>query len=162
MTAEKALNIIAGLCSKKEYCSGDIRGKLLKWELPENDIRKIMEFLQSHKFIDDARFARIYAEDKFRFNHWGKKKIALMLSQKHISPNVITEALEAVDPEHYEESCLEILRQKMKSLQGLDSFQLKVRLMRFGLGRGFDYDTLNQCLSVLLRENDNQNFRCMG
>lgn len=150
MTAEKALNIIAGLCSKKEYCSKDIREKLLKWEIQEKEITKIMEFLYHHKFIDDARFARIYTEDKFRFNHWGKQKIALMLRQKDISPEVIDEAFEVLKKQDYDAGCLEILQQKMKSLSEKNPYQLKAKLIRFALGRGFDYDTINKSLDKLL------------
>ena len=38
MDAKKALNIVAGQCSKKEYCSFDILKKLQRWELEEKDI----------------------------------------------------------------------------------------------------------------------------
>lgn len=74
MTPEKALNLIAGQCSKKECCTADIRQKLLRWELPEEDIARILDYLLRHRFVDDDRFARIYAEDKFRFNCWGRQK----------------------------------------------------------------------------------------
>ncbi len=97
MTTDKALQLITGLCSKKEYCTADILEKLRKWEISDKDMQKIMTFLYQHKFIDDSRFARIYTEDKFRFNHWGKQKINLMLRQKNIPPEIIAEALNAVD-----------------------------------------------------------------
>ena len=150
MTSEKALNIIAGLCSKKEYCSRDISEKLIRWELPEQEIAKIMQYLHQHKFIDDNRFARIYAEDKFKFNHWGKQNIALMLKQKGISPETISEALKILDTQQYHASCLELLKQKSKMLPADDFYKTKAKLIRFALGRGFDYDTINTCLEQLL------------
>lgn len=150
MTPEKALNIIAGQCSKKEYCSKDIRDKLSRWELSEEAIEKIMSFLLQHKFVDDIRFARIYAEDKFRFNHWGKQKISMMLHQKGLSTNIITNALKVLDTPDYTESCLEILKQKRMSLPEQPVYQVRAKLTRFALGRGFDFDTINQCLEKLL------------
>ena len=79
MDAKKALNIVAGQCSKKEYCSFDILKKLQRWELEEKDIAAVMEFLVKNHFLDDTRFAEAYARDKHRFNRWGKLKIMQML-----------------------------------------------------------------------------------
>ena len=89
--AERALKNLADKCSRKEYCSADIRKKLEQWELPEEEAAKVMQFLQEHHFVDDRRYARNYAEDKARFNRWGRQKIALMLRQKGIAPDLITE-----------------------------------------------------------------------
>ena len=156
MTPEKALNIIAGMCSKKEYCSKAVLDKLSKWELEEKDIRQIMNFLYHHQFIDDNRYARIYAEDKFRFNHWGKQKINMMLRQKGISQEIITAALESVKSENYEATCLELLKQKMKNLSEEDPYKLKAKLIRFASSRGFGFDTINTCLQKLLKNDDEE------
>lgn len=149
MDKEKALNKIAGMCSKKEYCTGEIREKLTNWELPEKEIREMIEFLTHHKFIDDRRFALAYAEDKFRFNHWGKQKIAQMLHRKRIAPEILQEALANIDGGNYEAGCMEILQQKLKSLPAEEPYKIKAKLIRFALGRGFDYDTVSKCLSRL-------------
>ncbi len=145
-TPEQALNIIAGQCSKKEMCSKEVRQKLEKWEIEEKEIQKIITFLIEHKFIDDNRFARIYTEDKFRFNHWGKQKIIMMLRQKGIRQEYIDEALDSIPTDNYTDHCLELLRQKCRTLSESDPYKLKAKLTRFALGRGFDFDTINRCL----------------
>lgn len=152
MKPEQALNILAGQCCKKEICSKDIRQKLIKWEIQEEDIKKIMSFLFEHKFIDDERFARIYTEDKFRFNHWGKQKISMMLRQKGISQDIIDEALSLIQTDNYTDHCMELLQQKCRTLTEQDPYKLKAKLTRFALGRGFDYNTVSKCLSQLLSD----------
>lgn len=154
MKSEKALQILAAQCSRKEYCSSDILKKLRNWELPEKEIHNIMEFLFQHKFIDDARFAYSYAEDKFRFNHWGKQKIALMLHRKNIQSEIIVQALQSIEQSVYQEECKSLLAQKMKTLHDTDPYKLKVKLIRFCAGRGFDFDTIHNCLSQLLADNE--------
>ena len=57
MDAKKALNIVAGQCSKKEYCSFDIFKKLQRWELEEKDIAAVMGVLVKNHCLDDTRFA---------------------------------------------------------------------------------------------------------
>ena len=96
MDAKKALNIVAGQCSKKEYCSFDVLKKLQRWELDEKDIAAVMEFLVENHFLDDVRFAEAYVRDKHRFNRWGKLKIAQMLRQKHVAENIIEHALSSL------------------------------------------------------------------
>ncbi len=150
MTPEKALNLIAGQCSKKECCTADIRQKLLRWELPEEDIARILDYLLRHRFVDDDRFARIYAEDKFRFNCWGRQKIALMLRRKGIPSATVEAALAAIPSDSYADSCLDLLRQKLRSLSEPDPYKLRAKLARFALSRGFDYDTVRTCLEQLL------------
>lgn len=54
MDAKNALNIVAGLCSKKEYCLQEIREKLKKWDITEKDTARILDFLIQNKFIDET------------------------------------------------------------------------------------------------------------
>lgn len=149
MDAKKALNIVAGQCSKKEYCSADVLAKLRRWELPEKDIAEIMAFLVKNRFLDDARFAEAYARDKFRFNRWGKLKIAQMLRRKQVADSVIGQALAALPEEDTDATCMELLRQKNKSIKDEDPYKRKAKLIRFALSRGFEYETVNRCLSHL-------------
>lgn len=150
MEWEKALKIIAGQCSKRELCRSDVRRKLERWEVAGEETEKVMAFLVEHRFVDDRRFARIYAEDKFRFNHWGKQKIALMLRQKGIAATDIAEALEVIPAAGYTEGCMEVMRQKYGKLSEPNPYKLKEKLIRFGLGRGFDFDTVERCARQLL------------
>jgi regulatory protein len=154
MKPEKALQIITAQCSRKEYCSSDILEKLHRWELQAEEIQKIMEFLYQYKFIDDTRFANSYAEDKFRFNHWGKQKIALMLQRKRIKPELIEQALKNIESDTYQKECKTLLSQKMRTIHETDPYKLKAKLIRYGAGRGFDFDTLHYCLSQLLTNNE--------
>lgn len=140
---------MAGQCSKKEYCSADVLAKLRRWELPEKDIAEIMAFLVKNRFLDDTRFAEAYARDKFRFNRWGKLKIAQMLRRKQVADSVIGQALAALPEEDTDATCMELLRQKNKSIKDEEPYKRKAKLIRFALSRGFEYETVNRCLSHL-------------
>jgi len=146
MLVQKAIDIVAGWCSQKEYCSQDIQDKLRKWELSETEIAQVMTFLYKHRFIDDARYARAYAEDKFRFNHWGKQKISRMLRQKGIAPEITEAALARLDEKSYYESCRQLLEQKRRSLSEPDPYKLRARLFRFAAGRGFSFELIKRCI----------------
>ena len=149
MDAKKALNIVAGQCSKKEYCSFDVLKKLQRWELEEKDIAAVMEFLVKNHFLDDARFAEAYARDKHRFNRWGKLKIMQMLRQKRVPERLIEQALSALPDEENDTTCRALLKQKNRGLKEEDPYKRKAKLFRFALSRGCDYETISRCIDQL-------------
>lgn len=149
MDANKALNIVAAQCSKKEYCTADVYQKLLRWELNEKEAAAIMDFLVKNHFVDDERFAEAYVLDKARFNRWGRLKIARMLRVKQIPDAIVERALALLPDEETEETCLSLLRQKAKGLKESDPYKRKAKLYRFALGRGFSHDTISRCLANL-------------
>lgn len=145
MDTQKALALMAALCSKKEYCRSDIRQKLKKLEVPPEESDRIIDQLVQKRFIDENRFASFYARDKFRFNKWGKLKIIQQLKQKNIPSALIEEAVKNLPDEDYCNICKKLLEQKQKTIKETDPRKRKAKLLRFALGRGFDFGTINAC-----------------
>jgi regulatory protein len=139
----------AFLCSQSEKCIGDIREKLRQWNVSGEDSQAVVEQLVAEKFIDDERFARAYAKDKFRFNRWGRQKIEFMLRAKHISGEIIEAALEEIDEENYSDELRRILSEKAKSVKGKDQYDKHNKLMRFAMGRGFESGQIYAALKEL-------------
>jgi regulatory protein len=133
-----AFNKAALLCCRAEKCTFEIQEKLKLWGLGESDIQAIINQLKEEKYIDDERFARAYAKDKFRFNRWGKQKIAFMLQSKRISHEIVEMAFEGIENEGYQEKLHQLLTEKAKTTKGKDPFDRKNRLARFAMGRGFE------------------------
>lgn len=126
------------LCSKSEKCTSDIQEKLKIWGLSDEESEPVIEKLVAEKYLDDERFARAYAKDKFRFNHWGKQKIAHMLRAKHISSEILELAFEEIEDEAYSDELRKLLTDKEKSIRAKDKYDKRSKLMRFALGRGFE------------------------
>jgi len=138
MTKEQALGRAASLCSGSEYCSAQIREKLSSWGIPDDDADSIIERLTAEHFIDDGRFCRAYAHDKFCYNHWGRVKIAQMLRHMRLDAKEIEEGLAEISDEAYAEALREALRQKDRTLHDADTYQRKGKLVRHLLSRGFE------------------------
>ena len=88
LTDEEALNRVASYCSTAEHCRAEINEKLQRWGIAYDTIARILDRLESEKFIDDERFCRAFVNDKFRFAKWGKMKIAQGLYMKKIPSDV--------------------------------------------------------------------------
>ncbi|MFH0756573.1 MAG: regulatory protein RecX [Bacteroidota bacterium] len=152
MEYRTALHRAAGLCSRQEQCTSHILDKLREWNVSDNDSEKVIRMLKEDKFLDDTRFAGFYAKDKFRLNGWGKIKITHMLRQKHISGEVIDQALGMIDEEAYRKTCLELIRAKSASLNDKNLFSRKGKLYRFAAGRGFEPELIHRALNEIEKE----------
>jgi regulatory protein len=150
--AEKALFRIAlskamARCSRREFCCDDIRTKLLSWEIDNNDADKIIGILINENFINETRFATAFVRDKFKYNKWGKVKITAHLRVKKLPPEIITFALDSIDNKQYSKLLHDILEDHIRSVKAKNQYDLKVKLLRYGLSKGFEssllYDILN-------------------
>jgi regulatory protein len=142
-----ALSKAMALCAGREMCINDIQQKLNSWGIGNNDTGKIINQLIKEKFIDEKRYAFAFVKDKFRYNKWGKVKIASSLRIKKIPDEIITISLDTIDNEEYLEIIKTIIANHRRSVKSKNNYDLKGKLLRFGLSKGFEshllYDLLN-------------------
>ncbi len=143
-----ALNKAMALCSRREYCITDIRSKLESWEIDDNGIILIINSLIGDNFINEDRFAAAFVKDKFNYNRWGKVKITAHLRSKKIPSQVITEALEAIDDETYLKVIKDLIAVHRRSVRARNNYELKAKLLRYGLSKGFESSILYDLLNV--------------
>lgn len=147
---EKVADRMRRLCSRREYCVGDIRKKLMvQLEGNAAEAAEILEHLMKEKYIDDLRYASAYARDKASISGWGATKIRYMLSAKGISSEVISQALEEIDSSKAQVRLDKLMENKFKSLK--DDPQCRLKMLRFGLGRGYSYEDVASAVDVLLK-----------
>lgn len=143
---EKAKQILSKLeaqCSKREYCTADIYQKALaKLEGDREAAEEIVAALEADNFVSDLRYASAFAREKASLTGWGPIKIRFALSAKKIDKETIDEALGEIEPEKAEARLERLLETKRKSLEG--DPQIKLKLIKFALSRGYDYDTVKK------------------
>ena len=150
---EKVLDRMRCLCSRREYCRNDVMKKALKALDGDRDkAEKVVETLVKEKFIDDLRYSSAFARDKASLAGWGQTKIRYMLSAKGISKEVMTAALGEIDGEKAADKLERLMANKFKSLK--DDPQCRLKMLRFALGRGYDYEEASSVLDKLVRQQD--------
>ena len=137
MDYAKILSSLQARCAKREYCSQDIYEKALK--LFES-ARKALESLREDGFVSDLRYASAFAREKAAISGWGPVKIRFALSAKRIEKEVIDQALGEIEAPRADARMRSLLENKWKTLAG--DPQAKLKLIRFALSRGYDYDTV--------------------
>lgn len=149
----KVADRMRGLCSRREYCRQDIMKKVLAALGGDADeTGRIMDRLVEEKYIDDLRYASAFARDKSSIAGWGATKIRYMLAAKGIDRETIAAALQEVDEGKASDRLEKLLSAKVRSLK--DDPQCRMKLLRFALGRGYQYDEAAEVIGRLFNERD--------
>lgn len=145
-----ALNKAMAQCSRREYCSEDIRNKLELWGVGNNDSEEIITVLIKENFINESRFAAAFVSDKFNYNKWGKIKIVAHLKMKKIPSDIIKTALFSIDNEAYTKMLKELIVGHTRTVKAKNQYDLKAKLLRYGLSKGFESSLLYELLKELV------------
>ncbi len=150
LNEKTAFAMAAAICSKTEKCSFDIEKKLQCKGAEEAVIESVIFKLKSENYINEKRYANAFVKDKFRFNRWGRTKIAYHLKMKGIPDSIVEEALKEIDETDYTQILNKLLTNKLTSLKKHEPYQQKAALIRFAQSRGFEMDFIYQELEKLL------------
>ncbi|MBO5808128.1 MAG: regulatory protein RecX [Bacteroidales bacterium] len=146
---EKVLDKMRNLCSRREYCRSEIMKKAL--DALDGDRSKaehVVDVLTEEKYIDELRYASAFARDKASLSGWGEVKIRYMLSSKRIPKDVIDMAVKEIDGAKAEARLLKLMESKFRTLK--DDPQCRIKMIRFGLGRGYGYEEVADVLDSLM------------
>lgn len=146
LSREKALAKLAALCSRAEYCTGDMEDKMRRWGLSGDDIKENISYLVANKYVDNARYCQAFVNDKIAYNHWGRRKIEQALWMKRVPESVSAPILDAVPEEDYINVLKPLIASKSATVKAESDYERQMKLMKFALGRGFSIDEIKQCL----------------
>lgn len=135
----KVTDRMRALCSRREYCRRDVLKKVMT--ALDGDSAKAEEIVQKlveEKYVDDRRYAAAFARDKSAISGWGQAKIKYMLAAKGVDRDIISEALGEIDDKRADDRLQKLMENKARSLK--DDPQRRMKLLRFGVGRGYGYE----------------------
>ena len=145
----KVLDRMMVLCSRREYCRSDIMKKVvMALDGHREEAVRLIDRLVADKYIDDSRYASAYARDKASIAGWGPVKIRYMLLSKGISEDIISAALEDIDGGRASSKLHKLLEAKARSLK--NDPQKGLKLKRFALSRGYNYDEAAKMVDAIL------------
>ena len=146
ITEQEALQKLSALCARAEHSSGEMLEKMRRWQLSEDVRERVLDRLIDEKFVDDERFARLFVREKIRFDRWGRRKIEQALYQKGVASDISRRVLDEVDDEAYVAELKKLIAAKRRSVQAESDYEMRAKLTKYALGRGFDYNVIRQCI----------------
>lgn len=133
-----ACRYAAARCAKSECCRSDLLPKLMGRGLSAAQAGRVLDWLAREGYVDEARYARAYVADKFRFSRWGRVKIRYMLRLKGIDEHTIGAALATIGEEEYAAALSEFLASRRAATRGGDGRAVRVKVARAAIARGFE------------------------
>jgi regulatory protein len=83
--------------SRRERTVSEMREHLLGREVAVAAVEDVIEELGEQGYLDDARYARVFAQDKRELEQWGSERIRQALLARGIDRELVDETLAAHD-----------------------------------------------------------------
>ncbi len=152
LDAATALQKLQRFCAYQERSHGEVRTKLIELGVYGDTLEMIIVELIQDNFLNEERFARIYARGKFNIKKWGKARIKQELKQKKISDYCIKKAMEEIHEEDYVKTLNELVIKKANLLQESDRYKLRQKLFTYLLQKGYEIERINVALDIFFKK----------
>ena len=149
MTPEQYTEKARKYCAYRERCSSEVVARLRQMGAGKALRQQIIERLKEEGFVDDQRFAGLYARGKFRNNQWGKVKIKAELLARGIDEGSITKALSEIDPQQYSDTLFTVLTKKYRSTREKNPENAEDRTAAYAIQKGYEPGLVWQSLKEL-------------
>lgn len=136
-------------CAATEHCKDEVLRKLEQWGAPADAYESIIQHLEEENYLDEQRYAIAFVRDKYRFNQWGRMKIAQALKLKHVPSSCISKAMQEIDEEEYGAILASLLRKKRQGIKANNEYERNGKLIRFAVGHGYEMDEILRCIQQM-------------
>jgi len=137
-------------CAYQERCHSEVRDKLYSVGLHRSQVEQVLTQLIEEDYLNEERFAIVYAGGKFRIKSWGKEKIKYALKQKQISEYCIKKALASIPASEYNKTFTAVASKKLATLKSEKNIFIKKKKLKDYLQqKGFEIKLINDYLKAL-------------
>ncbi|MDE3129787.1 MAG: RecX family transcriptional regulator [Acidobacteriota bacterium] len=91
--AGRGLGVAYAYLNKRERTEAEVRARLERAELRAGEIELVIAELLELGYLDDARYARVFTQDKRSLESWGNARIARVLRERGVAGELIEAAL---------------------------------------------------------------------
>jgi len=134
---EQALNYL----SYRPRSRAEVAAYLRKRDLSDDQIEKVVARLERAGLVDDRAFARFWVENREQFRPRGARALRYELRSKGIAPDIIADALAAID---FTDSAYRAASKKVRQFGRLEEPLFRRKMIDYLARRGFDYDVAEQ------------------
>ncbi len=149
-TPDEALASLQRLCARAERSSGDAMRLMARWGVESSKRAEVLQKLLRERFIDDGRYAETFIREKTALSAWGEYKIRAALRRKGIGEDIINRALQEINPAANIGRLTERLARKARSTKYKSAYELKTKLLRYGLSLGFQMEQVLDCVEQVM------------
>lgn len=142
LSPEQIYQKISAFCAYQERCHSEVRTKLIQLGCYGDDLEQQITRLIEENFLNEERFANLYAQSKLRQKQWGKIKIDLHLKAKKVSEYCRKRALNELDKLEYRNTLKKILITKWQSATNHSEYDRKIKTQQYAFRKGFESELI--------------------
>ena len=149
LTKEQAFQKLKQYCAYQERCHSEVQQKLWDLGVARSVHDEIISNLIEEDYLNEERFATLFAGGKFRMKSWGRKKIEYALKDKGVSSYCIKKGLKEIENEAYQQVLERLAIKKYESLAGEQYLVRKKKTMDYLLQKGYEPDLITRAVNNL-------------
>jgi regulatory protein len=138
--------------NRRERTVSEMRQHLLQYGNNAVVIERAIETLQAEGYLDDARYARLFVQDKRELEAWGADRIGRSLLERGIDRDLVADALGDQAPDSELARALSLLSRKFP--EPPKERRDRERALGILLRKGYDSDLALDALSAYARVAD--------
>jgi regulatory protein len=146
---KEILRKAASFCAYQERTHDEVRKRLSDWGVWGDDAEEMIAYLISENFLNEQRFAEIFAGSKFRQKQWGKVKIKYELRQRGLSAYNVAYGLSCIDNDDYLQTLEQVIDKKKQELRAEPTYTQHQKAARYAIGKGFEPSLVWEVLNAL-------------
>jgi regulatory protein len=149
LTKEQVFQKLKHYCGYQERCHSEVKEKAYSFKLRKTEVEELLSMLIEEGYLNEERFAILFAGGKFRIKQWGRNKIKYELKQKKISDYCIRKALNNIDEKEYQSAIMKLAKKKWDSVNGLgtNQFMKMAKTRDFLLQRGYESEIVSKIIT---------------
>ncbi len=149
LTAEQAYQKIKQYCGYSERCHFEVREKLYALGMRRNEVETLLTQLIEEDYLNEERYARLFAGGHFRQKKWGKVKIAHALQAKRVSSHNIRSGLQEIGQDEYLSTLQKLAHAKWQALKTAQYLVREAKTTAYLQQKGFELPNIRFAIQSL-------------
>jgi regulatory protein len=145
----RCFNAATRLLGYRPRSQTELRTRLQQHGYEAATVNKVVARLRELELLDDAAFARYWAENREEFSPRGRRLMELELRRKGLDRETIEQAVAGLDEDA---SARRAAEKKLRTLPVDEYDTFRRRLGDYLARRGFNYETIDRTVAALWRE----------
>ena len=142
------------LLSFRPRSEKELRQRLKLKKHPAPLIEEVLDLLKRQGMLDDAKFAKLYAESRVYSRPAGKKNLELDLQRKGLPKDLIEKTIAGIQDYDEKKIARDLVFRRFQKMTGLSKEKKKARIFGFLKRRGFQTDVIFSVMSELFKDDE--------
>ena len=138
---EIALQRAMRALDRRPRSESEIRRLLARHEVADDIVDEVILRLTRAGLVNDAKFAKLWVENRQEFRPRSRKALAFEMRQKGVARDAIDQALNEISDQDEEDLAYQAAARQSRKYAGLDWLEYRQKMAGFLARRGFNYET---------------------